>query len=106
MIAGCDSAPSAIPAASVADDAYKMMACEALEKERARVASTLHAVTGDQQSRASRDAFAAAAGATVSPLFYVLLTGETASASEVSRLKGELQAIERVAREKKCSQSM
>jgi len=77
----------------------------ALVKERDRVLTTLQAVSADQQSKANRDAFAAAAGVAVSPLFYVLLTGETVGATEVARLKGERDAVSRVIDQKSCADS-
>jgi hypothetical protein len=100
---GCASAPSTIPAANVPDEVYKTMDCVGLLKERDRLNSTLHAVADDQQSRAGRDAFAATAGAVVSPVFYLLLTGESGVATEVSRLKGEIEAVSRVAAQKSCA---
>jgi hypothetical protein len=100
---GCATAPSTIPAASTSDEVYKTLDCDGLRKERDRVNSTLRAVTDDQQSRAGRDAFAATAGAVVSPVFYLLLTGESGVAAEVARLKGELEAVTRVGTQKNCA---
>ncbi len=79
------------------------MDCSGLEKERARVLMTLDAASRDQQSKATRDALAAGAGAIVSPLFYLALTGESAVGLEVSRLKGEYYALERVLAAKRCA---
>jgi len=78
------------------------MDCSALEKERARVLTTLEAASSEQQSKANRDAFAAGAGAIVHPIFYLALTGESSVALEVSRLKGEYYALERAVAAKKC----
>lgn len=64
--------------------------------------TTLQAVSTDQQSKANRDAFAAAAGVAVSPIFYLLLTGETVGTTEVARLKGERDAVNRVIAQKGC----
>lgn len=79
------------------------MDCDALLKERSRVLTTLSAVSADQSAKAQRDALATAAGAAVSPLFYVLLTQETASAGEIARLKGEHDALNRVIGQKSCA---
>lgn len=78
------------------------MDCPTLVKERARVLLTLNAASSDQQSKATRDAFAASAGAIVSPIFYLALTGESAVALEISRLKGEYYALERTLALKRC----
>jgi hypothetical protein len=82
------------------------MDCDALVKERDRVLTTLQAVSHDQRSKAGRDAMAAAAGVILTPLFYVLLTGESAGATEVARLMGELDTANRVVNEKKCPGSV
>jgi hypothetical protein len=82
------------------------MDCAALVKERDRVLTTLQAVSYDQQSKAGRDAMAAAGGVILSPLFYLLLTGESVGETEVARLKGELETANRVVDEKKCPGSI
>jgi hypothetical protein len=103
---GCAVAPSSITAASVSDENYKTMDCDTLVKERDRVLTTLQAASYDQQSKAGRDAMATAAGVILTPLFYVLLTGESVGATEVARLKGELDTTNRVVNEKKCPGSI
>ena len=103
MVAGCTSAPASIPVGSVSDEIYQTMNCLTLEKERARVLTTLDAASGEQQSKANRDAFAAGGGAIVHPIFYLALTSESAVAMEVSRLKAEYYALERALIAKKCA---
>jgi len=78
------------------------MDCAALFKERSRVLSTLTAVSDDQSSKAQRDLVAVAAAQAVSPIFYVMLTGETSGKDEVARLKGEHDAIDRVIARNEC----
>lgn len=81
------------------------MDCTALRMERDRAYTTLQAVSDDQQSKANRDVVAAMAGAAINPIFYLLLTGETVGATEVARLKGELEAVGRVMGQKSCAVS-
>lgn len=78
------------------------MDCPALDADRARVVSTLEAASGDQQSRATRDAIAIGAGLVVHGMFSLLLTNSYAVEVEVSRLKGEVQAIDRALLARKC----
>ena len=78
------------------------MDCPALDAERARVLTTLEAASGDHQSKTSRDAFAAFAGVTISPILHVLATGQSSAGDEVSRLKGEFYAVERALLAKSC----
>ena len=103
MATACTPHLAQIPTASVSDDAYKNMDCDSLVKERRRVLTTLSAISDDQSMKASRDAFAVAAGAAVTPLFYLLLTGETSGSDEIIRLKGEHDAVNRVISQKRCS---
>lgn len=105
MTTGCASHPTATLAASVSDEPYKFMDCTALRMERDRAYTTLQAVSDDQQSKANRDVVAAMAGAVINPIFYLLLTGETVGATEVARLKGELEAVGRVMGQKSCAVS-
>ena len=100
-LAGCASPPSTIRAASVSDDPYKAMDCDALLKERVLTTHYLPCLLTSRRRRSATRLPPRRSGS--QPLFYVLLTQETAGAGEIARLKGEHDALNRVIGQKSCA---
>lgn len=101
-LAGCASRPSDIAPAYVSTVGYKTMSCSALEEEAAHISARAIAATGAQEKTASQDAIVTTVGVV---LFWPALffnKGDGATAAELSRLKGEMEAIETVSRQKNC----
>lgn len=103
MMAGCATRPSDISAAYVSDSGYRTMSCAQLEQEAQVVSARAVEATNAQERQASNDAMAVTAAAIVFWPAVFLARGDGASAAEVSRLKGEMQAIETVSRQKGCN---
>ncbi len=102
-LAGCASSASNIEAAYVSPMNYESYTCAQLEQEAERVSQRAIEVTGRQNQRAARDAVATGVGIVLfwPALFFV--RGDGAQAAEVSRLKGEMETIERVSIRKNCA---
>lgn len=80
---------------------YQSYSCDQLAAERQRIKGKLSEVSRVQDDRADRDTVAAAVGV-VFPFALLFLIGEDRSA-ELSRLKGEQEAIESVAIQNDCT---
>lgn len=102
-LAGCASSASNIEAAYVSPMNYESYTCAQLEQEAERVSQRAVAVTGRQNERATRDAVATGVGLVLfwPALFFV--RGDGAQSAEVSRLKGEMETIEKVSIRKNCA---
>ncbi len=102
-LAGCASSASNIEAAYVSPMNYESYSCAQLEQEAERVSQRAIEVTGRQNERATRDAVATGVGIVLfwPALFFV--RGDGAQAAEVSRLKGEMETIEKVSIRKNCA---
>ena len=98
LLSGCATAPENIVPAYISEMTYMNYTCEQLAQEQSRLASAL-AATSDAQRRAR-------SGDTVGVIFLGLPTSSLSGsnmASEVARLKGELQALQKAANLKNCN---
>jgi hypothetical protein len=103
VVAGCSSSPDKISAAYVSPLQYQSYDCDQIRQELMRINSRVIEVTGQQQKTATKDAVAMGVGLVVFwPALFFLAAGEDKSA-ELGRLKGEYEALEKAAIEKKCS---
>lgn len=101
-LAGCASRPSDIAPAYVSTAGYKTMSCATLEEEAAHISARAVSASGAQEKAATQDALVTTVGVV---LFWPALffnKGDGTTAAELSRLKGEMEAIEMVSREKNC----
>lgn len=97
-LVGCATPPENIAPAYISEMTYMNYTCEQLAQEQSRLASAL-AATSDAQRRART-------GDTVGVIFLGLPTSSLSGsnmASEVARLKGELQALQKAATLKNCN---
>jgi uncharacterized lipoprotein YajG len=102
LLAGCATNPKDIEAAYVSPIPYQSMSCAQLAGEAGRVSAAAAAATGQQQSQANRDTAAMAVSLIVFWPAIFFVGGDKASAAEVARLKGEMNAIEQASTSRNC----
>jgi uncharacterized protein YcfL len=101
-LAGCASQPQNIAATYVSPTAYSDMSCKTLNAEAQRVNQRLSVATGQQSKSAKNDA---ALTAVTLILFWpavFFIGGDKGTAAELSRLKGEAEAIQSAAVRRGC----
>lgn len=102
LVASCASKPSDIEAAYVSSTLYESLSCDRLREEATVVSSRAVAASGVQQKKADNDALAVGVGLVVFWPAVFFAKGDGASAAEVSRLKGEMKAIETASIKNNC----
>jgi hypothetical protein len=102
MLSGCATSPKNIEAAYVSPLPYQNLTCEQLQDEAARVSAAAAVATGQQTEQANKDAVAMGVGMIVFWPALFFIGGDKSNAAEVSRLRGEMKAIEDVSTAKKC----
>ena len=101
-VAGCASKAKNIAASYVSPMHYSNMNCAQLAEEARTMSARAAEAAGVQDNKATKDAVITTAGII---LFFPALfftSGDGATAAEVARLKGEMQAIEDASRYKQC----
>lgn len=101
ILAGCASSPDKISAAYVSPIQYSNYDCDQVRSELMRVSSKVREVAGAQQKQANNDAIAMGVALVVfwPALFFI---GGNDRKEELSRLKGEYDALEQAAIQKSC----
>lgn len=102
LISACASKPSDIEAAYVSTRLYETLTCDQLSEEAQSVSARAIAASGVQQKKADNDAIAVGVGMVIFWPALFFAKGDGASAAEVSRLKGEMKAIEQTSLKKDC----
>jgi tetrahydromethanopterin S-methyltransferase subunit G len=102
QINGCATTSSSVVAASVSIEPYLKMDCQALMDERRRMETTAREVAQVQDKSAGSDAGVIAGTIIFGPIFMMGHSGNSGIAVELSRLKGEYEAIETVRKQKSC----
>ncbi len=102
LLSSCASKPSEIEAAYVSSTLYESLSCEQLRQEATAVSSRAIAASGAQQKKADNDAVAVGVGVVIFWPALFFTKGDGATAAEVSRLKGEMRAIETASLKKNC----
>jgi tetrahydromethanopterin S-methyltransferase subunit G len=102
QINGCATSSSNVKAASISIEPYLQMDCQALLNERRRMETTAREVAQVQDKSAGSDAGVIVGMVLFSPIFMMGHAGNSGTAAELSRLKGEYEAIETVRKQKSC----
>lgn len=102
FLAGCASAPKDIAPSYVSPTPYLSMSCKQLRTEAEGVSSRAAAAAGVQEKKASNDKALTAVSLIVFWPAAFFIKGDQASAAELARLKGEMQAIEQASKSKNC----
>ncbi len=101
-IAGCASGSGDIAASYVSPVSYSSYSCPTLRQEATRVSSRAAQAVGAQDQKANNDAVATGVAVVLFWPAAFFIKGDGASAAEVSRLKGEMEAIEQASVQKRC----
>jgi len=102
MTAGCASRSEDVAASYVSSSMYSTYSCRELNAEAQRVSSAAAAAAGVQDSARTRDAVATTAALVVFWPAAFFVGGNGAQTAELSRLKGQMQAIEEASIRKRC----
>ena len=102
-LAGCASAASEIRPAYISPLQYQNLSCPQLAAEAERLSRRVAEVSGVQDSNRTTDAWVTAGAIVVFWPAAFFIKGDGQAAAELSRLKGEFEAIERVSLEKNCN---
>jgi hypothetical protein len=102
LLSSCASKSKNIEAAYVSSTLYHSLSCEQLKVEAEKVSARALAVSGQQDKKADGDAVMMGVGLVVFWPALLFTQGDGASAAEVSRLKGEMVAIEEASAVKQC----
>ena len=102
VLSSCASKSVDIKASYVSSTLYENLTCKQLQEEAASVSNRAIAASGEQDKKASNDAAAVAVGVVLFWPALFFAKGDGASAAEVSRLKGEMDAIEKASLKNKC----
>lgn len=104
LLAGCASSPDSIPAQSVSTTQYEGYNCTQIAGEMNRVNDRIVALHADLKSKANNDVAAMAVGMLVFwPALFLLEGGDGVEANEYGRLRGEMDALQKVGVQKSCA---
>lgn len=101
LAAGCAKSPDSISGTYVSPLIYQSYTCDQLGEKLARVAARASEVAGVQSGTASGDAVAVGVGLVLFWPALFFISGSDREA-ELSRLRGEVEAIEKAAIQKDC----
>lgn len=102
MVAGCASSSSDIRASYVSPIQYQSYSCKQLGEEAERVSARAIEVAGIQDQARTQDAVVTTVGVVVLWPVLFAIKGDRQTAAELGRLKGEMEAIEKVSIQKQC----
>jgi hypothetical protein len=98
VLAACAKSPDSISAAYISDVTYRSLSCQDLAVESARINAALTRASTQQENARTNDTV----GVLLIGLPVSSLSGDNI-APEIARYKGELEAINRVSAQKRCS---
>jgi hypothetical protein len=101
-LAGCASRSDDIAAAYVSPASYASWKCDQIRDEASRLSVRAAQVSGAQNQKASNDAVATGVGVVLFWPALLFIKGDSTTAAELSRLKGEMDTIEQVSIQKRC----
>lgn len=101
--AGCAQKADNIAPAYISHIQYGGLSCDQIAQEMQRVSSHLQAASGVQNKKATGDVIKTTVGVVIFWPALLFTSGDGQTASEVARLKGNMQALEQASVSKKCS---
>jgi hypothetical protein len=102
LLAGCATAGKDITATYVSPQQFSNLDCEQLRNEMGRLSGRVNQLTGRLDEAASNDKALVAGGFFFFPVWFAL-GGTKQQEAELSRLKGEYDAIQSANTQRKCS---
>ena len=103
FLSGCATKPEDIKPSYVSPLAYDSYDCGQLSLEAERVSSHAADIAGVQTKKAKGDAVATGVALILFWPAVFFIKGNGATESEIARLKGEMETIEKVAIQKRCN---
>ena len=102
-LSGCASKAENIGASYVSPMTYDSWSCQQISQEAARVSARAAQLSGAQDSKATGDAIATGVGVVLFWPALFFIKGDSTTAADLARLKGEMEAIEQVSIRKSCN---
>jgi hypothetical protein len=103
LISACATSSNEIRPSYVSPLQYQSLSCQQIGAEAARVSGRAAELAGVQDSKRTDDQIATGVGAIIFWPTLFLIKGDGQTAAELARLKGEYEALEKIAIEKNCS---
>ncbi|MFD1199344.1 hypothetical protein ACFQ3K_13615 [Brucella gallinifaecis] len=103
VVSGCASKAKNIAPSYVSTAVYDSMSCSAMKEEGVRLSQAAAAAIGKQDSAATADAVKTGVGIVFFLPALFFNEGDGIKATEVARLKGEMDALQRASVRKKCN---
>ncbi|MDE0307839.1 MAG: hypothetical protein OXI87_23590 [Albidovulum sp.] len=102
VLSGCARSPGTISGTYISPLQYQSHSCSQLNQELSRINARATELAGRQSSEATKDAVALGAGLILFwPALFFMIGGDRSE--ELSRLKGEIEAVEQSAIQKNCT---
>lgn len=101
-MAGCAQKAENVTAAYVSPLTYQGYSCKQIAQEASRVSSRVGEVSGVQNKKAESDAVATGVALVIFWPAAFFIKGDKQTASELARLKGELEALEKASIQRNC----
>ncbi|MFY0613097.1 MAG: hypothetical protein JXQ99_16320 [Hyphomicrobiaceae bacterium] len=103
LMAGCSSSAKNIAPSYVSPIIYQDYDCSQLAQEAQRVTSAAQRAAGIQDEKANNDAVATGVAVVLFwPAAFMVSGGDGQTAAELAKLRGQKEAIEQAAIQKKC----
>jgi hypothetical protein len=102
-LAGCASKSSEIAPTYVSPIQYQSYTCAQLAEEAERVSAAAATATGVQDKQATNDAVATGVGLIIFWPTLLMVGGDRVNAAQLAHLKGEMETIQQVSIQKRCS---
>ncbi|CAN1546852.1 hypothetical protein MCEMIH16_01997 [Caulobacteraceae bacterium] len=102
MLTACATAPDKIQASYVSPIQYSAYDCDQIRAELLRVSGRVREVAGAQKRQSNNDAWAMGVGLVLFWPALFFLAGGSDRKEELARLKGDYDALEQAAIQKKC----
>ena len=102
LIASCASSPDSISPQYVSPMIYQNLTCDQIAAELQRVSVRVSEVTGQQRRAANNDAVAMGVGLVIFWPALFFLASDNNKREELSRLRGEYDALQQVGNSKNC----
>jgi outer membrane murein-binding lipoprotein Lpp len=103
IITGCASKPESLKTTVVNTKEYQSLNCNQISKESKRVKSKIKYLYKVLDDKASNDQLQLASSLLLWPMVFTLEGGDGQEAQEYSRLKGEIEALEKTSIQKNCN---
>lgn len=102
LLASCATPPDKIEAAYVSPIQYDNYSCDQIASEAGRVSDRASQALGTQKKKAQGDAVKVGVGIVLFWPALLFVDGKGANESEIARLKGEMDTLEKVSIQKEC----